>query len=189
MIYAKLREMPTPRLILRKFCPEDVSLYFQRVTSRPEVTRYMLWDTHQTISDTEKILQSVLQRYTSGSCYRWCIALAEDKSPIGAIELLRFDAENHTCSFAYMIGSDYWGMGYGTEALCAALKFAFEDMKILTVTADHMAANPASGKVMQKAGMRFCRMLPGKYQKNGQPMDACEYSITREEWLQHQKMN
>ena len=184
MIFSELRELHTPRLVLRRFRMEDAPLYFQNVTSRPEVTRYMLWETHRQLSETEAVIQTVLDRYASGSSYRWCIALAENDIPIGAIELLRFDEEKEGCSFAYMIGCDHWGKGYGTEALQEVLKFAFEDMALQAVTADHMAANPASGQVMQKAGMTFFRDLPGKYVKNGQPMDAREYRITREDWLQ-----
>lgn len=182
MIFAKMRELHTARLVLRMFRAEDAPLYFQNVTSRPEVTRYMLWDTHRQLSDTESVIQTVLNRYASGSSYRWCVAMAETDCPIGAIELLRFDEEAESCSFAYMIGSGFWGRGYATEALEAALRFAFKEMELQTVTADHMAENRASGKVMQKAGMRYQKTIPGKYEKNGKSMDALEYCITREDW-------
>ena len=182
MNFPELQQLHTPRLLLRKLTMTDAPLYYSRITSHADVARYMLWDTHTRLSETEAVIEQVLNRYTSGRCYRWCIALAEDNSPIGAVELLRFDDKNETCSFAYMIGSDFWGMGYGTEALEAALRFAFEVMQVRSVTADHMAGNPASGAVMRKAGMAFCRVLPGKYEKNGRKMDAWEYCITREQW-------
>ncbi len=182
MHFPELQELKTPRLILRKFRVEDAPLYLQRVTSRPEVTRYMLWEPHNCLEQTVEVLAKIQDRYTSIRCYRWCIALAEDHSPIGSIELLRFDEKDESCSFAYMIGADFWDMGFGTEALQAALCFAFDVMEVQTVIADHMAANPASGSVMRKAGMSFCRNIPQKYEKYGQKMDACEYRITREQW-------
>ena len=45
-----------------------------------------------------------------------------------------------------------------------------------------MAANPASGAVMRKAGMVFVRTEEGKYEKNGTGYDAHVYRITREMW-------
>ena len=178
----ELQELNTPRLRLRKLTLADAPLYFQRIASLPEVSRYMLWEPHRQLSDTEAMIRQVLDRYASGRCYRWCIALSADDSPIGAIELLRFDEKAGSCSFAYMIGADYWGMGYAAEALQAALCFAFEAMDIHTITADHMAENPASGTVMRKVGMSFCRNIPAKYEKHGRLMDACEYSITCRQW-------
>lgn len=182
MKFPELKELNTSRLRLRKLTMADAPLYYQHIASRPEVTRYMLWEVHKDISETETLIRNVLSRYKTGGFYRWCIALREDNSPIGVIELLRFEEDTGSCSFAYMIGPDFWGMGYGTEALRAALDFGFEAMELQSVTADHMAENPASGAVMGKAGMTFCRRLPKKYEKHGLKMDACEYSITREQW-------
>lgn len=182
MNFPELQQLNTPRLILRKLTMADAPLYFQRIASPPEVSRFMLWEPHSSLADTEAVIQQVLRRYDSGRCYRWCIALAADNSPIGAIELLRFDEAEESCSFAYMLGSDYWSMGYGTEALRKVLDFAFAVMQLQSVTADHMAGNPASGAVMQKAGMTFCRHIPEKYEKHGRKLDACEYRITRQQW-------
>ena len=182
MKFPEIKELHTEDLILRKVRREDVPLYFERIGSREQVTRYMLFHPHQSQVDTVETVENVLHRYESGRCYRWAIALKEDDSIIGIIELLRFDEEADTCSFAYMIGDDFWGRGYGTQALKAALGFGFEQMELVAVEADHMAANPASGAAMRKAGMTHVRTDAGKYQKNGCVYDAVVYRITRREW-------
>lgn len=186
MIFPELKELNTPRLHLRKLTMADAPLYYARITSRPEICQYMLWEPHTDLSQTEAVIQKIHSRYACGCCYRWCIALAEDDSPIGSIELLRFEETESTCSFAYMISADHWGMGYGTEALQAVMRFAFEAMQIKEIIVDHMAANPASGAVMRKAGMTFLRHIPKKYEKSGKRMDAEEYCITREQWKSQQ---
>lgn len=81
-----------------------------------------------------------------------------------------------------MLGTDFWNRGYGTEAVKAVFDFAFRELGIESITADHMAQNPASGAVMRKAGMRQCGVTPGKYEKNGIKHDAVCYEITKEEW-------
>ena len=182
MKFPEIRELRTENLILRKVRREDAPLYFHRIGSREAVPRYMLFMPHEDISESVESVEKVLRRYETGRCYRWAIALAEDNSIIGIIELLRFDEEAGTCSFAYMIGDEFWGRGYGTQALKAALGFGFEHMELNGVEADHMAANPASGAVMRKAGMRYIGTEPGKYEKNGIVHDASRYRITREDW-------
>lgn len=183
MKYADLKKLHTPHLILRALTPEDVRPYFERIGSRHTVAKFMLWQPHKDISESAASIQKVLRRYAEGRCYRWGITRKEEDSLIGIIELLRFDEAAGTCSFAYMLGEDFWGRGYGTEALKAVFTFAFEQMQMDTITADHFTANPASGAVMRKAGMRFVRVLPEKYEKCGIRYDAAEYRITKEDWL------
>ena len=81
-----------------------------------------------------------------------------------------------------MIGDEFWGRGYGTQALKAAFQFAFSEMDLAYVEADHMAANPASGAAMRKAGMVYVRTDEAKYQKNGCVYDAPVYRITADQW-------
>ena len=182
MIYPEIQELNTLHLHLRKMRREDAPCYYARLGSSEAVTRYMLFDPHQDPAEAEISVEKVLQRYESGRCYRWAIALPEDDSLIGIVELLRFDEEKNSCSFAYMIGEEFWGKGYGTETLRAVFGFAFEKMGIQAIEADHMSGNPASGRAMQKAGMTHICTEPGKYEKHGTVYDAPVYRITAEEW-------
>lgn len=182
MQYAKLEELKTARLLLRRVRREDAQDYYERVGRREAVTRYMFWEPHQDISVAVASIEKALSRYETGKCYRWAIALQDDDCLIGIIELLKFDEERNTCSFAYMLGDDYWGKGYATEALKAALGFAFEMLQLDAVEGEHFAPNAASGAVMRKAGMRHTMTEPKKYEKNGNVYDAPQYRITREEW-------
>ena len=183
MVFPELRTLETERLILRKLTIEDVPAYYERLGSSEAVTRYMLFQPHQDIAESAASIQKVLLRYEAGRCYRWGIALGTDDSIIGMIELLRFDEESECCSFAYMIAERFWGQGYGTEALKAAFDFAFRQMQIRSIVADHMSENPASGAVMRKAGMSFVQTIPHAYEKNGRQHNAEQYRITQEEWF------
>ena len=182
MKYPEIRELYTEDLVLRRVRREDAPLYYERIGSREAVTRYMLFMPHRDIADSVESVENVLRRYETGKCYRWAIALKADNSIIGIIELLRFDETEGSCSFAYLIGDEFWGKGFGTQALKAALQFAFCEMGLSFVEADHMAANPASGAVMRKAGMRYLRTEEGKYEKNGCVYDAVVYRITAQQW-------
>ena len=182
MVFRNMEEIRTERLILRKQRIEDVQAYYERIGSRPEVTAGMLWEPHQSIADSRASVEKALRRYESGRCYRWAVDLPET-GLIGVIELLGFDEQKETCSFAYMLCPEYWGQGYGTESLKAVLDFAFSKLEVKQILVDHFTTNPASGAVMRKAGMVFQKIIPEKYEKLGKKLDAAQYSITKEEFF------
>lgn len=62
---------------------------------------------------------------------------------------------NQNGELGYWIGEEYWGNGYATEAAKALIEFAFQKKGFHKVFARHYASNPASGKVMEKAGMTY----------------------------------
>ena len=172
----------TPRLILRKLRREDTPRFYSRLASSAEVTKYMLWIPHRDPSESAASIEKVLKRYESGESCRWAIALKETDELIGIIDLLRFDEDAKSCSFAYMLGKAFWGKGYGTEAVKAVFAFAFDVLGMEVIAADHFTDNPASGAVMRKAGMVWQRTLPRQYEKNGRAFDAEEYRITKQQW-------
>ena len=181
--YAEFEELITSRLRLRKLTMNDVPLYYARIGSSAEVTKYMLFSPHEDISESVASVEKALRRYREGKCYRFCIAIRETDELIGVIEPLRFDETDSSCSFAYMLGKDFWGQGYGTEAVTAVFGFLFTKMDVQRVEADHMAENAASGAVMRKAGMTFQCIQPKKYEKDGVFQDAVCYAITKDQWM------
>ena len=182
MYYPEFENLYTPRLCLRELTRADIPLYFERIGSSPEVTKYMLFQPHRDISESVASIEKALGRYREGRCYRFCIALRDTDELIGVIEPLRFNESDNSCSFAYMLAQEFWGQGYGTEALRAVLDFLFGEMGMERVEADHMAENAASGAVMRKAGMVCTGREPAKYEKNGILHDAVCYAITRQQW-------
>ena len=182
MRFAEFEELNTSNLILRKFRMDDMETFYIRVGGNKNVTKYMLWEPHESAEESFKSIQKVLRRYEEGNTYTWAIALKGDDSIIGRIDLLRLDEATESCSFAYMISDAYWGRGFGTEALSVVLEFAFEKMEMQVILADHMCENGASGAVMRKVGMTYVQTYKAKYEKLGNVFDADEYKITCDEW-------
>lgn len=63
------------------------------------------------------------------------------------------EIENGTIELGYVIHPDHWGKGYATAALKVAITQLF-DLGYHMVLAGAFAENPASLRVMEKAGMR-----------------------------------
>ncbi len=182
MRFVEFAHLETKNLILRKFRSDDAETFYKRVAGNANVTKYMLFELHESVGESQKSIEKILERYQTGNAYTWAIALREDDSVIGRIDLLRFDEKESSCSFAYMIGDEFWGQGFGTEALSAVLRFAFEMLEIQEVVADHMSENVASGAVMRKVGMSYVDTRKAKYEKAGKIHDADEYIISSEDW-------
>ena len=175
MIFADMTELETARLKLRRLSFDDVYDYYERLGSDGEVSKFMLFEPHQDIGETLALIEEALVRYEEESFYRW--GIENEDGLIGVIELLHFDEESESCSFAYMLGKPWWGQGYATEAVQEVFRFAKEELGVKKITADHMAPNAASGAVMRKAGMTQVGIIPGKYEKHGQTHDAVVYEL------------
>lgn len=177
MRFAEVHPIETERLLLRKLQLSDVYEYYERLFGDGDVSRYMLFEPHQTIMESLESVQRKLKRYEEENFYCWGVELKEEAGLMGLVELLRFDEQTNTCSFVYMLGCDYWNQGYGTELLKAVFRFAFEELEIERIVADHMTKNVASGKAMEKAGMKHIGTEEGKYEKLGILYDAELYEI------------
>lgn len=177
--------LETPRLYLRGFIPGDAEIYHRRISSDPQVAEYMLWNAQDDLEKTKAHLQRIAENYGRPGFYRWAVTLRETGELIGSIGL-HTGEEPETGSFAYMLARGFWGRGYAAEALAAVLDFGFREAGLACIRANHFARNRASGRVMEKAGLRRVGFCPSKYEKNGVSYDAVLYEIKREEFLQRQ---
>ena len=82
----------------------------------------------------------------------YAIVRQDNNELLGSISLVEIDGS--IAKLGYWIGEPYWDSGYCTEALSAILKFAFNDIGLKKVLAEHLTSNPASGRVMQKNEMQ-----------------------------------
>jgi len=100
---------------------------------------------------------------------------------VGAIGL-SLEAEHHRAELGYWVARAAWGQGVCTEAARAVLQYGFGVLGLERIFAHHFAGNPASGRVMQKLGMRHEGTLRGHIEKWGRREDVECYGILREEF-------
>ena len=102
---------------------------------------------------------------------------------IGIISLM-LRQDRHSAEAGYWLGVPYWRCGYATESLREVLRHAFQDRGLLYVTANHMAGNPASGKVMQKSRMVFESIVQGGLKRGECFHDRVNYGLYADEGRQ-----
>jgi len=97
---------------------------------------------------------------------------------IGAIGLM-MDRGHSRAEMGYWIGKPFWGHGYATEAARAVIGYGFDTLALHRIFAHHMNRNPASGRVLEKAGMKFEGELRQHFLKWGKFEDERIYGILR----------
>lgn len=60
----------------------------------------------------------------------------------------------------WFVDRRYWGQGLATEGALASLSFGFDSLGLDRIIARYRTDNVASGRVMEKIGMRLWRTIP-----------------------------
>lgn len=145
--------LETDRLILRRFNENDYKGMYDNWASDENVTKYVSFNPHKDYNETKKIVNEWIDEYKNGS-YNWVIELKETHEIIGNISVIEMSKKHNNCELGYVIGSKFWRNGYASEGLRKVISFLLNDCKIHLIEAKHHASNPASGRVMEKAGMK-----------------------------------
>ena len=174
------REIRTERLLLRKFRPDDAPAMFANWTSDPEVARYTTWGAHESIQTTEAFLGYLLGKQENANTYAWGIEFGGEL--VGSIDVVSAEEARRACDIGYCLSRRRWGQGVMTEALRAVIDYLFSHTDFERAEAEHHALNPASGRVMQKAGMHFVEEKPAYLPKEGAEQLVLNYALERAEW-------
>lgn len=152
------REIETDRLLLRRFTIDDAQAMFDNYANDEVVTRFLTWPVHENVELTQSLLNEWVKAYDNLNQYKWAITLKTNPSEvIGDISATITPSSEQiaACSIGYVLGQKHWGQGYMSEALTAVVRYLLTDGDFNRVFAFHDVANPASDKVMQKAGLQF----------------------------------
>lgn len=177
------RILETRRLILRPFEMKDAPAMYENWARDPEVAKYVTWPAHSSVEVTRMLLADWTQRYEKPDRYCWAIVPRDgDGRPIGNISGLVRSEELRWVEIGYCLSRAWWGGGVMTEALEAVIGFFFAQVEANRIDARFDTENPASGRVMEKAGMTFEGILRQAATNNRGVIDIGVSSILAEEW-------
>ena len=94
--------------------------------------------------------------------------LIEDREgPVGVVGFFEDEEASPKLGseLGYWIGRPYWGRGYATEAVAAALRWSEQDWRRRIVVAGHFADNSASGRVLVKTGFLYTGVTATRYSR------------------------
>ena len=83
-----------------------------------------------------------------------------------------------SAEIGYWLGEEYWGRGIVTEAVKVFTEWAFANFDLSRIYAGVFEWNPASARVMEKAGFEFEGRMKKAVTKEGRTGDELIYAIT-----------
>ena len=170
--------MKTEHLYLRLFVLEDAPAMYENWASDPENLKYVTWDAHTSSERTRESIKRWVEQYQKPDTYKWAICFKTSPDQvIGDISVVSQDPESQSCELGYILGKKFWGQGFMTEAVIAILDFLLNEVRFKKIKATYVSLNPASGKVMKKAGMQYVETIPHAIQRKGYCGDKIIYSI------------
>lgn len=176
------REIETDRLVLRRFVREDANAVYKNWANDGEVAKFLTWQPHESVEVSRQVVDEWVKEYEDPSFYHWAIVLKENgNEPIGGITVVHADEKVLMAHIGYCIGRNWWRKGIMTEALNAVIDYLFDNTGFCRIESMHDPNNPASGRVMQKCGMKYEGSLRSSALSNQGICDACYYAILRNE--------
>ena len=145
-------DIATERLRLRAYRPSDA----QRIQSLAGDARIA----DMTSSIPHPYSDGAAETWIAGQSAAWqqgtsavfAVTLRDLDETIGTVSL--FNREGTEAEIGYWIGVPWQGQGYATEAVDALIGFGLAELGITRFHASHLKRNPASGKVLRKAGLQ-----------------------------------
>ena len=179
MTHLGTADIRTERLLLRRITPEDAQDVFAWM-SDPEVCRYERWTPHESVAYSRGYIKAVFD-YENIRTYQWGIELTGRL--IGSVSVVGVDDHDQKAVMGYCVARKHWSCGYATEAAKAVLTFMFLQVGVNRMEASHSVNNPASGRVLEKAGFLREGLARAYYRCGLGFQDSCLFGLTREDYL------
>jgi RimJ/RimL family protein N-acetyltransferase len=165
---------------LRAYRKEDLELRLSYIND-PEVVDGLISDTPypMTSHEEEKWFESISALKDT---YKFAIETLEDKEFIGGCSINAVDWKNRVATVGVFIGKNYWGKGYGTDAIKVLLSFIFLEMnmnktRLITYSYNHRAI-----RSYKKCGFQVEGVLRQEVFRGGKYFDKISMGILQEEF-------
>ncbi len=107
-------------------------------------------------------------------------AIASSNEVIGSIGItIGQDVHRYTAELGYWLAEPFWGKGIITEAAIAITKYGFNEFNLNRIYSEVYASNPASARVLEKAGFQYEGRLKASVYKDGKVLDQLVYATTK----------
>jgi RimJ/RimL family protein N-acetyltransferase len=177
--------LKTPRLVLRPFVPRDLPA-LHRLASAKEIAATTLRIPHPySVEEAAIWIESHEGLFESGKGAVFAVVEAVGGVLCGCAGL-GCNLANSSAELGYWIGLPFWNRGYATEAAQSVLIFGFACFRLHRIHASHFGSNPASGRVMEKIGMRYEGRRREHVYKEGRGFeDSVDYGLLAADLARH----
>ncbi|MGA2266947.1 MAG: GNAT family protein [Bryobacteraceae bacterium] len=175
-----------PRVRLRRLEAADLDA-LHLLLSNWNVVRYMLLPLCSR-EESEKFLRDAMDEEASPAWRSVVRAFVDAESGrlvgLGGVVILRGTEEGELW---YLLDPACWGRGLGACCAGQLVALGFGELQLHRVWATSLPENPASGRVLERTGMRQEGFLRKHLKIHGEWKDCFLYAILREEWESQQR--
>lgn len=148
-----MHEIETSRLRLRQLTMDDLhDLHY--IYHHPALSQFMPNERPMSLVETRDAIDSIIENWQQYGFGVWAVVYKKFNKLIGHCGL-KFLENTPEIQVGYLLLPSYWGMGLGTEAASAALKYGFDVIRLPKIVAIAKPNNIASRRVMEKVGMNY----------------------------------
>jgi [ribosomal protein S5]-alanine N-acetyltransferase len=169
--------LETPRLILRPWTLEDLPA-FERISNDPDVADFTASFVYPQPEGWAKDRLERKMGMQGTGAYSFVVIWQETLEIVADVNI-GLDPKRARAELGYMCARDWRGQGIVPEAVRALNAWAFATLELNRIQACHFPRNPASGRVLEKAGLQREGVLRGYILKNGVSEDVIMYGIIR----------
>lgn len=190
------RTMETTRLSFQRLCEENVSIrtlyaHLSHGEHIEEATEYVLWSPHDSLHDTQQLLQEADELWRDGEAANYIIRPAEGEEGAGEIAgktELAIDWPRRTGELAVLLRKSLWGREYAGECFHALSELSFTHLDLEVVEAECAIENEQSRRAIEKFvenhGGEYAGVLRNwRVPEDGGPLDSHHFSLTQEQYL------
>ncbi|WP_096187722.1 GNAT family N-acetyltransferase [Evansella halocellulosilytica] len=174
------------RIMLRKVTEQDAETYY-KWRNDPEVMQNT--SPHLdlfTMSETEEFINSIVRSSTSKS---YMIVAKESKQPIGIISLIHLDYKNRNAECIIDIGEkEYWGNGYGKEAMQLLLNYSFRELNLHKVYLRVFSFNERAIRLYEKIGFSKEGELKDQLYRNGKWYSIIHMAFFQKNYMKYHSL-
>ena len=174
--------LETKRLKLRPLAFTDTS-FIQEAAAERAISDTMISIPHPyPDGEGERYVNHRLAEQNMGKSLTFVLELKKESASCGVIEIREIDREHSQAELSFWLRTHFWGQGYMSEGIQAALQYGFDILRLNRFYAYHMLRNPASGRVLEKNGFGQEGILRQRVKKWGKYEDVAILAILRQDW-------
>jgi [ribosomal protein S5]-alanine N-acetyltransferase len=174
--------LETERLVLRALRPDDAQTV-ARLAGRREIAHTTSSIPHPySVRQAQEWIAIHAGQQDASKETAFGVTMKADGQLIGVVGLREIDTEHSQAEMGFWIGVEWWGNGYAAEAAKTVIAYAFQELKLNRIYAHHMVRNPASGRVLEKIGMKREGLLRQRVRKWGVFEDVVLMGIILDDW-------
>lgn len=172
-------------IIIRNLSIEDAPAYLNYMRN-PKVNQYVLVEKKPTMSYAISHINYCHNMIRSQEGLFWSITTKKDNTMIGWLGLY-INNHNHRAEIAFDLSEDFWGQGIITKVIHETLRYGFQHLNLIRISALILKENIGSQKALEKNHFSFEGTLKNYKLHLNKAYDIESYAITNKKFEQKKK--